>query len=182
PVDDRGVRVALRAQARDLAVLRPRRGDARGRHLAARVAAAARSERALPLGGPAVPRRLRPHPGAAGRGHRRAGGGGRGGGVVEGDICGKSAGVMKVYHNNPPATERVLMPDGWLRTGDLGSLDAEGFLYVTGRLKDLIILGGQNVIPADIEEVVDRVSGVRYSAAVGIDSERTGTQRLHVVA
>ena len=74
------------------------------------------------------------------------------------------------------------MPGGWLRTGDLGFLDAQGFLFVTGRLKDLIILGGQNVVPADIEEVVDRVQGVRYSAAVGIDSERTGTQRLHVVA
>src|SRR5215831_3833252 len=101
---------------------------------------------------------------------------------VEGEICVKSPGVMKGYYNNPAATEKVLMPDGWLRTGDLGLLDSEGFLYVTGRLKDLIILGGQNVIPADIEEVVDRVSGVRYSAAVGIDSERMGTQRLHVVA
>jgi acyl-CoA synthetase (AMP-forming)/AMP-acid ligase II len=101
---------------------------------------------------------------------------------VEGEICVKSPGVMKGYYNNPAATEKVLMPGGWLRTGDLGFLDAEGFLYVTGRLKDLIILGGQNVVPADIEEVVDRVDGVRYSAAVGIDSERTGTQRLHVVA
>ncbi len=101
---------------------------------------------------------------------------------VEGEICVKSPGVMKGYYNNPAATATVLMPGGWLRTGDLGFLDAEGFLYVTGRLKDLIILGGQNVVPADIEEVVDRVDGVRYSAAVGIDSERTGTQRLHVVA
>ena len=101
---------------------------------------------------------------------------------VEGEICVKSPGVMKGYYNNPEATAKVLMPGGWLRTGDLGLLDAEGYLYVTGRLKDLIILGGQNVVPADIEEVVDRVEGVRYSAAVGIDSERTGTQRLHVVA
>jgi acyl-CoA synthetase (AMP-forming)/AMP-acid ligase II len=101
---------------------------------------------------------------------------------VEGEICVKSPGVMKGYYNNPEATAKVLMPGGWLRTGDLGFVDAEGFLFVTGRLKDLIILGGQNVVPADIEEVVDRVDGVRYSAAVGIDSERTGTQRLHVVA
>jgi len=101
---------------------------------------------------------------------------------VEGEICVKSPGVMKGYYNNPEATARVLMPGGWLRTGDLGFVDAEGYLFVTGRLKDLIILGGQNVVPADIEEVVDRVEGVRYSAAVGIDSERTGTQRLHVVA
>jgi acyl-CoA synthetase (AMP-forming)/AMP-acid ligase II len=101
---------------------------------------------------------------------------------VEGEICVKSPGCMKGYYNNPVATERVLMPGGWLRTGDLGFVDAEGFLFVTGRLKDLIILGGQNVVPADVEEIVDRVEGVRYSAAVGIDSERTGTQRLHVVA
>jgi len=100
---------------------------------------------------------------------------------VEGEVCVKSAGVMQGYYNNPGETAKVLMPGGWLRTGDLGFVDTEGFLYVTGRLKDLIILGGVNVIPADIEEVVDRVDGVRYSAAVGIDSERTGTQRLHVV-
>ena len=100
----------------------------------------------------------------------------------EGEICVKSPGVMRGYYNNPGETAKVLMPGGWLRTGDLGFVDSEGYLYVTGRLKDLIILGGANVIPADIEEVVDRVDGVRYSAAVGIDSERTGTQRLHVVA
>ena len=76
----------------------------------------------------------------------------------------------------------MLSPDGWLRTGDLGFLDAEGYLFVTGRLKDVIILGGENVVPADIEEIVDHVAGVRYSAAVGLDSERTGSQRLHVVA
>src|SRR2546422_203139 len=100
----------------------------------------------------------------------------------EGEICVKSPGVMKGYYNNPVATAKVLMPGGWLRTGDLGFVDAEGCLYVTGRLKDVIILGGENIVPADIEEVVDHVDGVRYSAAVGIDSERTGTQRLHIVA
>jgi acyl-CoA synthetase (AMP-forming)/AMP-acid ligase II len=88
---------------------------------------------------------------------------------------------MKGYYNNPEATAKVLSPDGWLRTGDLGFVDDEGYLFITGRLKDVIILGGENVLPADIEEVVDHVPGVRYSAAVGLDSERTGTQRLHVV-
>lgn len=89
---------------------------------------------------------------------------------------------MQGYYNNPEATARVLSPDGWLRTGDLGFRDAEEYLYITGRVKDLIILGGGNLIPADVEEVVDHVPGVRYSAAVGIDSERTGSQRLHIVA
>jgi acyl-CoA synthetase (AMP-forming)/AMP-acid ligase II len=101
---------------------------------------------------------------------------------VEGEICVKSPGVMQGYYNNPEATRKVLSSDGWLRTGDLGFVDVEGYLYITGRLKDLIILGGENIIPADIEEIVDHVPGVRYSAAVGLESARTGTHRLHVVA
>jgi len=101
---------------------------------------------------------------------------------VEGEICVKSPGVMQGYYNNPEATAKVLSADGWLRTGDLGFVDDEGYLFVTGRLKDVIILGGENVLPADVEEVADHVPGVRYSAAVGIDNSRTGSQRLHVVA
>jgi len=99
-----------------------------------------------------------------------------------GEICVKSPGVMRGYYNDPEATSRVLTTDGWLRTGDLGFVDTEGFLYISGRLKDVMILGGANVVPSDIEDVVDDVPGVRYSAAVGVESERTGTQRLHVVA
>ena len=90
--------------------------------------------------------------------------------------------MLKGYYNHPDATAKVLRPVGWLRTGDLGLLDADGHLFITGRLKDVIILGGANVVPVDIEEVVDSVPGVRYSAAVGLDNERSGTQRLHVVA
>jgi fatty-acyl-CoA synthase len=101
---------------------------------------------------------------------------------VEGEVQVQSPGVMKGYYNDPEATARVLSPDGWLRTGDLGFVDQGGLLYISGRIKDVMILGGQNVIPADVEEVVDAVAGVRYSAAVGLESERTGSQRLHVVA
>jgi acyl-CoA synthetase (AMP-forming)/AMP-acid ligase II len=101
---------------------------------------------------------------------------------VEGEIRVKSPGVMQGYYRNPEATRRVLPGDGWLRTGDLGFLDSEGYLYITGRVKDLIILGGENLVPADVEEIVDRVPGIRYSAAVGVESTRTGSQRLVVVA
>jgi fatty-acyl-CoA synthase len=101
---------------------------------------------------------------------------------VEGEVQVRSPGVMKGYYNNPEATAGVLSADGWLRTGDLGFMDQDGLLYICGRIKDVMILGGENVIPADVEEVVDAVPGVRYSAAVGLESERTGTQRLHVVA
>jgi acyl-CoA synthetase (AMP-forming)/AMP-acid ligase II len=100
----------------------------------------------------------------------------------EGEILVKSPGLMQGYYANPEATRQVLTPDGWLRTGDLGFLDAQGYLYITGRIKDVIIVGGENIGPADVEELADQVAGIRYSAAVGIDSERIGTQRLHVVA
>ena len=90
---------------------------------------------------------------------------------------------MQGYYNNPEATaRRCCRPTAGCAPATSGFLDAEGYLFITGRLKDVIILGGENVIPADIEEIVDHVPGVRYSAAVGLDSERTGTQRLHVVA
>jgi acyl-CoA synthetase (AMP-forming)/AMP-acid ligase II len=100
----------------------------------------------------------------------------------EGEVCVKSPGVMQGYYRNPEATRRVLSPDGWLRTGDLGFVDSDGYLYISGRLKDLILLGGENIVPSDIEEIVDHIDGIRYSAAVGLENERTGTQRLHVVA
>jgi acyl-CoA synthetase (AMP-forming)/AMP-acid ligase II len=108
-------------------------------------------------------------------------GAGRARSGVVGEILVQSPGVMQGYYRDPEATARVLQ-DGWLHTGDLGFLDAEGHLFVTGRIRDVIIVRGQNVVPGDVEEAVDDVVGVRYSAAIGIESERTGTQRLHVVA
>jgi acyl-CoA synthetase (AMP-forming)/AMP-acid ligase II len=98
-----------------------------------------------------------------------------------GEVLVQSPGVMQGYYRDPEATARVLR-DGWLHTGDLGFLDVEGNLFITGRIKDMIIVGGQNVIPSDVEEAADHVPGIRYSAAIGIESERTGTQRLQVVA
>ncbi|MBI3625937.1 MAG: AMP-binding protein [Candidatus Rokubacteria bacterium] len=100
----------------------------------------------------------------------------------EGEILVKSPGVMQGYYNNAELTRQVLTPDGWLRTGDLGLLDAQGYLSITGRIKDLIIIAGENIGPAEVEELADEVAGIRYSAAVGIDSERLGTQRLYVIA
>ena len=98
-----------------------------------------------------------------------------------GEILVQSPGVMLGYHGDPEGTRRALH-GGWLHTGDLGFLDAEGYLFITGRLKDVIIVGGQNVVPADVEEIVDALPDVRYSAAIGLDHPRIGTQRLHVVA
>jgi acyl-CoA synthetase (AMP-forming)/AMP-acid ligase II len=100
---------------------------------------------------------------------------------VVGEILVQGPGVMRGYYRDPEGSARALR-DGWLHTEDLGFLDAEGYLYVTGRIKDLIIVGGVNVAPADVEEIVDGLPWIRYSAAVGMEGARTGTQRLHVVA
>ena len=97
-----------------------------------------------------------------------------------GEILVQSPGVMQGYYRDPEGSARALR-DGWLHTGDLGFLDAEGYLFITGRIKDVIIVRGQNIVPTDVEEAADHVAGVRYSAAVGLESERTGTQRLHVI-
>ena len=110
-----------------------------------------------------------------------ADGGGRAQPGEVGEILVQGPGVMQGYYRDPEATARALR-DGWLHTGDLGFLDAEGYLFITGRIKDVIIVRGQNVVPGDIEEAADHVAGVRYAAAIAIESERTGTQRLHVVA
>ncbi len=98
-----------------------------------------------------------------------------------GEVLVKSPGVMRGYHRNPEATRQVLH-GGWLHTGDLGLLDGEGYLYIVGRQKDLLIVGGENVMPQEIEAVVDALPEVRYSAAVGLPSERLGTERMMVLA
>ena len=72
--------------------------------------------------------------------------------IVDGEIWVKSKSVMKVYYKNPEETANTLTPDGWLRTGDLGYADEDGYLYITGRKKNLIILSnGENVSPEEIE-------------------------------
>jgi fatty-acyl-CoA synthase len=93
---------------------------------------------------------------------------------VEGEICVKSPGVMKGYYNNPAATEKVLMPDGWLRTGDLGSLTADNRLRMSGRLKDVFRVGGENVAPAEVEEVLLAHPAVATAQVIGVPDARLG--------
>jgi long-chain acyl-CoA synthetase len=83
-----------------------------------------------------------------------------------GEICVRGPGVMKGYRNLPEATEEALA-GGWLHTGDMGYMDADGYLYVTDRKKDLIIRGGFNVYPRDVEEVLHRHAAVAEAAVVG---------------
>ena len=91
-----------------------------------------------------------------------------------GEICARSYGVMIGYNDNPDATGAAIDEDGWLRTGDLGTMDAQGFIRVTGRVKDMIIRGGENLFPAEIEAVLVEHSQIRQVAVVGLPDEKWG--------
>jgi acyl-CoA synthetase (AMP-forming)/AMP-acid ligase II len=95
-----------------------------------------------------------------------------------GEIVGQSGATMNGYKNRPDLTEKAYWtaPDGskWLRTGDIGRLDEDGFLTLMDRAKDMIISGGFNIYPSDIEAVLLGLSGVVEAAVVGVASERWG--------
>ena len=91
-----------------------------------------------------------------------------------GEICARSYGVMIGYNDNPEATGAAIDEDGWLHTGDLGTMDAQGFIRVTGRVKDMIIRGGENLFPAEIEAVLVEHAQIRQVAVVGLPDEKWG--------
>ncbi len=84
--------------------------------------------------------------------------------------------VMQGYYKNPSATAAAFGPEGWLRTGDLGHRDADGFFFVTGRIKELIIKGGENIAPREIDEALMRHPAVLEAAAVGVPDRHYGQQ------
>jgi acyl-CoA synthetase (AMP-forming)/AMP-acid ligase II len=90
-----------------------------------------------------------------------------------GEICVSGDIVMKGYYKQPDKTAEAII-DGWLHTGDVGHLDAEGFLHITDRKKDMIISGGFNVYPSDLEAVLRGHADVAEAAVVGVPSERWG--------
>jgi acyl-CoA synthetase (AMP-forming)/AMP-acid ligase II len=92
----------------------------------------------------------------------------------DGEICVRGPQVMKGYLNNPQATAAMIEPDGWLHTGDLGHLDADGHLYVVDRLKELIKYKGFQVPPAELEAVLLRHPDVTDAAVVGLPDEEAG--------
>jgi acyl-CoA synthetase (AMP-forming)/AMP-acid ligase II len=91
----------------------------------------------------------------------------------EGELIVHGPIVMPGYHNKPEETRNALR-DGWYHTGDLAKSDDNGFLTITGRLKELIIRGGQNIAPAEIEEVVNTFEAVLDCAVVGVAHEHLG--------
>jgi acyl-CoA synthetase (AMP-forming)/AMP-acid ligase II len=91
----------------------------------------------------------------------------------EGELIVRGPNLMSGYHNKPQETAAALR-NGWYHTGDLAKSDENGFLTITGRLKELIIRGGQNIAPAEIEEAVNSLEDVIDSAVVGIPHEHLG--------
>jgi long-chain acyl-CoA synthetase len=98
-----------------------------------------------------------------------------------GEVVTRGLHVMKGYLNKPEATAAV-MTDGWFHTGDLGYFDEDGFLFIVGRIKELIIRGGYNVYPAEIEDVLHGHPAVAEAAVVGIPHDRLGEEVMAVVA
>lgn len=98
-----------------------------------------------------------------------------------GEITIRGPHVMRGYYKNPDATQAAFTPDGWLRSGDLGYRDSDGFFFVTGRIKELIIKGGENIAPREIDEVLLRHPAVLDAAAVGMADPHYGQDILACV-
>lgn len=93
-----------------------------------------------------------------------------------GEICLRGANVMHTYYKNDVETQKAFDADGWLKTGDLGMRDDDGFYFITGRLKELIIKGGENIAPREIDEGLLKHPAVLDAAAVGIPDDNYGQE------
>jgi long-chain acyl-CoA synthetase len=98
-----------------------------------------------------------------------------------GEIMVRGANVMKCYYKNPQETAKALTTDGWLYTGDLGYMDEDGFVFITGRLKELIIKGGENIAPREIDEALLKHPALLEAAAVGIRDDNYGQEIMACV-
>jgi len=90
-----------------------------------------------------------------------------------GELLVKGNGVMKEYYKNPEKTAETIK-DGWLHTGDMGKEDTDGFIYLVDRKKDVVISGGENIYPVEIEEVFHTHPKVHDVAVIGVPDERLG--------
>ncbi len=98
-----------------------------------------------------------------------------------GEIQFRGAMAMQGYWNRPEETAAAFTADGWLRTGDVGYLDAEGYVFIVDRVKDMVISGGENIYCAEVERVMGEMPGVGECAAFGIPDERLGELLVAVV-
>ena len=98
-----------------------------------------------------------------------------------GELMVRGDNVMTGYYKDPENTKKTLEPDGWMHTGDVGYLDEDGFLLVTGRIKELIIKGGENIAPREIDEALLKHPAVLEAAAVGIPDANYGQEIMACV-
>lgn len=99
-----------------------------------------------------------------------------------GEICIRGPQVMEGYWRQPEETAKVMLPGGWFKTGDIGRMDDDGFVYIEDRKKDMILVSGFNVYPNEIEAVVADMDGVVEAAAIGVPDEQSGESiKLFVV-
>lgn len=92
----------------------------------------------------------------------------------QGEICCRGYNIMRGYYNNPEATQKAIDSDGWLHSGDLAVKTSEGFYKITGRIKDMIIRGGENIYPREIENYIYRMPEVEMVEVVGLADEKYG--------
>jgi len=93
-----------------------------------------------------------------------------------GELCARGYMVMKGYYRNPEATRAAITSDGWLHSGDLATMDANGYFKITGRAKDVIIRGGENIYPREVEEFLFTCPGVSEVQVVGVPDIKYGEQ------
>ncbi|MDO8964919.1 MAG: AMP-binding protein, partial [Coriobacteriia bacterium] len=93
---------------------------------------------------------------------------------VPGELLCRGYNIMKGYYKMPEATEKAVDTDGWLHSGDLGTVDEDGYYRITGRIKDMIIRGGENIYPREIEEFLYTMPGVKDVQVVGVPDEKYG--------
>ena len=94
----------------------------------------------------------------------------------DGEICCRGYNVMNSYYKEPVATYKFIDEYGWLHSGDVGRMDSNGYFYITGRLKDLIIRGGENISPKEVEDFISHIPGVKDVQVVAVPSKKYGEQ------
>jgi fatty-acyl-CoA synthase len=92
----------------------------------------------------------------------------------QGEICCRGYNVMKGYYNNPDETAKVIDKEGWLHSGDLAVKTEEGFYKITGRIKDMIVRGGENIYPREIENYLYRLPQIEAVEVAGVPSQKYG--------
>ena len=100
----------------------------------------------------------------------------------QGELWFRTPQLMKGYHGKPEATDEAVTPDGWFRTGDIGRVDADGYIFVEDRLKDMIITGGENVYSIEVERVLAEHPAVVEVAVIGVPDDKWGEAVKAVVA